>query len=1493
MKMKMKLVLSVAALLCGVASGSVNLRFGFITDTHINASGSNLERVRGAFTLFKTNDVDLVVHAGDLANAHYPAAYTALSNLFDEVFAASKPRFIAVVGNHDTQMELGSLTQLDAAEETLALAGVENTHTDVRTVNGYTFLTMPYAIGNTAQGFLSWAEYEAAVSNACEQAGAGRPVFVVEHEPPQDTIYNSHNWGYPQSKEILARYPQVVELSGHVHGSLHSDLFLWQGGFTVLNAACLSNWQGLLKGVAAPGGQNKEVYDALIVDVEDARIVVRRHDVLTGEEIDPDHRWEFPLPFAAATAPYNYEARVAAEVAPAFGADDVLTITPGATCRSFTLDFPEVATNALTYWITVESWNGSAWTTNLEQEVFGEFWKQTAARTGHARVSVADDAFEPCTDYRVSVQPVGQYGTRGAALVATVTTATAGEKPDCLVEYVRSNGTQYFDTGVTGRSGTKMEMDIVFDEVGGDTAVLDCRKDETESRFFLFHTSAGFAAYGYGKYQRQDQYPLVANRRYHVATELRAGLQTLDIDGARVATGSNAATIDTGANLYLFACNFVSRGNPALYAVRARVYSLKIWQTDTNGVYRLVRDFAPCMAPVGLDSDNASRRTHVGALFDRVTERIFYSRKVADRSSCCDKGGTDACAYLPDTWCTTSPGRPDIFVEYICSSGGQILDTGVPARAGLRLEGDLMYYTSFNSTEEVFLGVTAEGHCTIVDRPWGKAWGSLGYYAAGRYFTNETTGVAAGWNLKQKYHVTCDFRAEGESTITQDGAVVYRTPGTAHVTGQNLMMFAAYRNGWPAYTSKARCYGLKLWLDGVPARDFRPCVKDGKPGLYDTVRNEVVFPLGDLSACTVGETVNEDGSPNTIPWVQTLNSQFVDLGVIGRSGTKVEMDFLFPNANNGGDHGVIGARGNASTDSRFYLFHNHVNCGRLGYRTFKYLDDPLSANERHHVESELRAGRQVVTVDGTEIYTGSDAAELDTGINLYLGAVNVAGTASYSWALRVFSLKIWQTDTTAASDTDYKLVRDFVPVIANDKGGLLDRVSGTVFTPKTTVKDGDVRFRVSTYEANKVAGPPDALVEYIESDGRQILQTGVQVQPGLAASGEVMWTGRFDEEQTHLGVHWWPNRLYFVHNVVGNMWFGYTSGFGHYPLDSETGEKIPWGRNVRRRYDVDYSNPAHMTADLDGVRIMDEPSTNMIAVSESALAMFGALLSEGYCDYFSKSRCYWSQIRVNGEVVRDFLPCVKNGKGGLYDTVHDEVYFPKIGEITGGLIGPITNASALAANSYVSYVESDGNAWIDTGVTGRSGTKTQIEFTPLWTPNAGNDWSRVDQGIVGARAEPWGDTRFYPAHSFGGVYISGYGGLTHTAALLTDRAAHRVESELRAGLQRVTFDGATVVAETSGTTIDTGRTMYLGAVNVGGEAQFRSPMRIHRVKIWQTATTNADDVAYALVRDYKPVVTAGGIIGLKDAVHGTLALPASPFVACGEPLATGCTVILR
>ena len=108
--------------------------------------------------------------------------------------------------------------------------------------------------------------------------------------------------------------------------------------------------------------------------------------------------------------------------------------------------------------------------------------------------------------------------------------------------------------------------------------------------------------------------------RYRVTSQLDAGTQTVSIqrldNGAWVDDAANADTaagpVDTGLPLYLFARNKYGEEADCFCAVR--VYSLKLWQKDGNGDYRLVRHLVPAKT-----SDGAA------ALWDRVSETWFFN----------------------------------------------------------------------------------------------------------------------------------------------------------------------------------------------------------------------------------------------------------------------------------------------------------------------------------------------------------------------------------------------------------------------------------------------------------------------------------------------------------------------------------------------------------------------------------------------------------------------------------------------------------------------------------------------------------------------------------------------------------------------------------------------------------------------------------------------------------------------------------------------------
>ena len=410
------------------------LRFGVMTDTHVGKTVKSCVRVRQALELFREQGVALVVNNGDIANRHWPEGYRAYRQVFEEVYRdVPRPQELYAYAWHDACSYLGHPREQVVADAPQAFEDVRkhlkapNGHTAELRLGGYTFLVMPQFTGS--KGFISWAEYERRVAEACK-ANPGKPVFVIDHVPPSGTVYYSVQWGCDASRRILDKYPQVVALTGHVHGSILSDRFIWQKDFTVVNAGCLCGWDGLLAGrfMTVPGGFgggcDKQEWGVLTVNVHPDCLVIRRWDVRDRREVAAP--WIVPLPFVAATAPHRWERQRAAAAKPAFAPGAKVTAVPvekDGVFVGFQVDFTDSAKDATTYRIVAERRRTDGiWGERALCELFSDYSYRAADRRASLRYGMPAAYFTPSSDYRVSVIPVNPYGVTGSAISTQVKT---------------------------------------------------------------------------------------------------------------------------------------------------------------------------------------------------------------------------------------------------------------------------------------------------------------------------------------------------------------------------------------------------------------------------------------------------------------------------------------------------------------------------------------------------------------------------------------------------------------------------------------------------------------------------------------------------------------------------------------------------------------------------------------------------------------------------------------------------------------------------------------------------------------------------------------------------------------------------------------------------------------------------------------------------------------------------------------------------------------
>ena len=283
-----------------------------------------------------------------------------------------------------------------------------------------------------------------------------------------------------------------------------------------------------------------------------------------------------------------------------------------------------------------------------------------------------------------------------AAVAASFFAAGASlraETPDRFVRYVESTGSQYVDTGVTGRWNTKVEAQVEWMNFS-DSAFFSAGDYTQNTRLYLCYTYRHGSESSYnvlytcaGGYLDEVFYNGSAarwekNRIYDYSAELTAtngeGQTTakIKVDGLEIWNKASAG-IDTGVNFFIFANN---RNGTANSKSKTRCYRMKIWQGPKDGGdMTLVRDLIPCMK-----NDRAG-------LWDAVSGDILYSGSSSDLV------------------CDANSELPDEYVEYVESTGVNFIDTEVEARSGTEAEIDLATLHNRTLRKGLLGAITAGG----------------------------------------------------------------------------------------------------------------------------------------------------------------------------------------------------------------------------------------------------------------------------------------------------------------------------------------------------------------------------------------------------------------------------------------------------------------------------------------------------------------------------------------------------------------------------------------------------------------------------------------------------------------------------------------------------------------------------------------------------------------------------------------------------------------
>ncbi len=320
-------------------------RFVVASDTHVITLGDTgcrriMNMMKQAYALSDAdadyNSVDAVLFAGDITDDGTATAFSAFAVTTDKVLREETTRLAVVAQSHDC-----STYGKDALDVFTQLTGQE---TDIHAViNGFHFigLSTSHEDAQYTEAQVEWLDRElaAAVADAPDQ-----PVFVFHHEHVSNTVFGSYDhegWGLPVFIEVLEKYPQVVDFSGHSHYPSHDPRSIWQGSFTAVGEGGLAYVELSVDGVNSihPTG-SKTVAQALIVEVDAQNNVLIKVLDITANEILCTYLIDNVTD--PVKTKYSHEVRSEQASAPVFAEDAALSFKKGLVKSTFTV--PQAST---------------------------------------------------------------------------------------------------------------------------------------------------------------------------------------------------------------------------------------------------------------------------------------------------------------------------------------------------------------------------------------------------------------------------------------------------------------------------------------------------------------------------------------------------------------------------------------------------------------------------------------------------------------------------------------------------------------------------------------------------------------------------------------------------------------------------------------------------------------------------------------------------------------------------------------------------------------------------------------------------------------------------------------------------------------------------------------------------------------------------------------------------------------------------------------------
>ena len=768
--------------------------------------------------------------------------------------------------------------------------------------------------------------------------------------------------------------------------------------------------------------------------------------------------------------------------------------------------------------------------------------------------------------------------------------------------------------------------------------------------------------------------------------------------------------------------------------------------------------------------------------------------------------GTDNSTYEPSL-------QTCLYATYTASNGNKFF------RVRTKVSGSDSQPTKYRS------GVDTSRHTVIFDLPNAKM-----VFLSG----SSTNGYAY---------------ADGGANMTTDAGVSF----TGLEATLPLSLFGRFSNTNATKFSncaKARIYGVKIYEDGSLVHDFVPCKREGTTPCFKDLAGGGFIVGENVAAFTASDNAPayEDN-----PYVSTDNGGklFIDTGYNVTSNTAVELDCAltrnFPADNTSFWH--LFDYDDAGVGARFGFNFGH-NGLRFNAEGNSYVTTLATAFPKPLDDKEVRRTfildnhnlkAQVVTsgfTNQTATYARNTSA-VGNGYTLKIAAANYHGNGNHA-PIKIYGLKIYEKGVP---------VRDYEPFLSYSDGVetpvLRDRIHGTVLAATDYAGTGAKLAYGGRSEA------------YIESSGST---SGIST--GYRMKGTSKVEVDFALATTNSSENW---------RVFGTDYGSlestlktclYVSGNTYFAMKSESSSAV-----VKYRTGVDtdrhtaiFDLPASkMVFVTDGVtNSYAAGSTGGNTTPDAGISFYGeatlplslfAGFYNGQATTFanvSKTRIYGVKIYEDGEIVRNFVPCLREGTTPCFKDLVTGAF------IVGEDISKFTASGDAAVFPDDGYVSTAANAdggmlYIDTGYKTTEKSAVAIDCALTVNTNLGGSIWRLFQEGASSIFDFNLNGNYGLRYQVAGTYKTDFT-TAFKDTLYDDKDVRRTFYLYNSGKAAVATAGFTnqTATFTQTASISHGYSLKLAA-NWAGNNDFAA-IKIYGCKIWEDGV---------LVRDFVPYVNYG------------------------------------